>query len=128
MKNILLACLTVLVLIGCDQDSAKVRKQKEIYFSVLSDVSRRVLELEINREMEKQHLATPGKAMIYLLDKNIEYLPQVNSMIDKAAAQSGIQLPLNDPLDQAEDRIKTARMIQAMRQGREAIAEIEASQ
>jgi len=124
MKNILLACICVLVLVGCHQDSEKVRKQKEIYLS-LSDVPRRELELEISRVMEKQHLATPGKAMIYLLDTIIDDLPKLNSMIDKTAADSGIQVPPKDPLEEAEDRNKTARVIQAMRQAREGIAEIE---
>jgi len=63
--------------------------------------------------------------MIYILDQSIAYLPQVNSIVGKAASETGVKLPPNDPLDAAEDQIKVAREIRAMTQAREAIATLE---
>jgi len=102
-----------------------VKRQKDIYFS-LSDVPRREQEREITKTMETQHLPTPGKAMIYLLDQNIAFLPRVDAMVNQAAIQAGVQLPPKDPLDEAEARIKVAREVRSMLQAREAIARIEA--
>jgi hypothetical protein len=124
MRTILLVSFTLLAVLGCHQDSPKVERQKAIYFS-LSDVPRRELEREIARTMETQHLPTPGKAMIYLLDQSIAFLPRVDATVDQAAIQAGIQLPPKDPLNEAETRIKVAQKVQSLLQAREAIARIE---
>jgi hypothetical protein len=125
MRTIFLVFITLFVMLGCNQDSPKVRQQKAIYFS-LSNISQNEQEREITRTMETQHLSTPGKAMIYLLDKNIEFIPKVEAIVKQAANQAGVQLPPNDPLDEADARIKDAREIQSLLQAREEIARIEA--
>ena len=125
MRSMLLAFLTFSVFLGCHHDSPKVERQKAIYYS-LSDVPRGELEREITRTMETQHLPTPGKAMIYLLDQSIAMFPRLDAMVDRAAVQAGIQVPPKDPLDEAEAQIKVARQVQSMLQARAAIARIEA--
>ena len=124
MKNIIFTALALLSLLGCHHDSDKVARQKTIYFS-LSDVPRAELGREITRTMEVQHLSSPGKAMIYILDQSIAARPQLEAIVDKAAIQAGIPLPPKDPLDEAEDRIKVAKEIRTMSQARKAIAKIE---
>ena len=124
MRTNPLVCLTLFVILGCHHDSSKVRRQKAIYFSV-SDVPRAELEQEIARTMESQHLPTPGKAIIYILDQAIVMLPRVDAVVDQAAIQARVQLPPKDPLDEAEDRIKMARKVRSLLQAREAIARIE---
>lgn len=124
MKTMLLLVLTLFIVVGCNSDFPKVTKQKTIYFSV-SEVPRKELEKELTRTMESQHLDTPGKAMIYLLDQSIAYLPQVEAMVNQAASQAGSPLPPQDPLDVAEDKIKSARQVRTLLEAREAIARIE---
>ena len=124
MRAILLASLTAFVVLGCHYDSPKVERQKAIYFSV-SDVPRRELEHGITRTMETQHLPTPGRAMIHILDQSIALLPQVDAMVEQAATKAGVRLPPKDPLDEAEAKIKVARQVRSMLQAREAIARIE---
>jgi PBP1b-binding outer membrane lipoprotein LpoB len=127
MKSFVFILLSAIFLLGCgNQDSPKVQQQKEIYFSVSGGVPRQELEKEITRIIDRQHLATPGQAMIYSLDQTIAFLPQVNSIVEKAASKTGVQLPPEDALDVAEDQIKLAREIRAMTQAREAIAALEA--
>ena len=118
------AGLALLTLLGCHHDSEKVARQKAIYFS-LSDVPRAELEREITRTMETQNLSSPGKAMIYILDKSIAARPQLEAIVDQATIQAGFQLPPKDPLDEAEDKIRVAREIRTMFQAREAIAKLE---
>ncbi len=125
MKAILLAFLTAFAVLGCHHDSPKVERQKALYFSV-SDVPRRELEREITRTMETQHLPTPGRAMIYLLNQSIALLPRVDAMVLEAATRAGTHLPPTDPLDEAEAKIKIAREVRSMLQAREAISRIEA--
>ena len=126
MKSLAFICLSALIILGCgNQDSPKVQRQKEIYFSVSGGVPRQELEKEITRVIDREHLATPGQAMIYLLDQSITYLPKVNSIVEKAASDIGAKLPPEDPLDAIEDQIKLARKIRAMTQARGAIAAIE---
>lgn len=125
MKAILLAFFTAFAVLGCHDDSPKVERQKAIYFSV-SDVPRRELEREIIRTMETQHLPTPGRAMIYLLDQSIAFLPRVDAMVEEAITKAGGHLPPTDPLDEAEAKIKIAREVRSMLQAREAISRIEA--
>src|SRR5437762_12568274 len=124
MRAILFASLAALAVLGCHHDSPKVERQKAIYFSV-SDVPRRELEREITRTMETQHLATPGSAMIYLLDKSIEFLPRVDAMVEQAATKAGVHLPPKDPLDEAEANIKVARDVRSMLQPRTEIHRME---
>ena len=102
-----------------------MQRQKEIYFS-LSDIPKQELEAEIHRTMETQHLSTEGQAMIYLLDKSIAYIPQVNGIVSQAAKQAGVSLPPTDPIVRAEDQIEIARELQALRKAREEIAKLEA--
>jgi hypothetical protein len=125
LKAIMLASLTAFAVLGCHHDSPKVERQKAIYSSV-SDVPHRELEHEIVRAMETQHLPTPGRAMIYLLDQSIAYLPRVDAMVEQAATKAGVRLPPKDPLEEAEAKIKVAREVQSMLAAREAIARIEA--
>jgi hypothetical protein len=125
MKNIIVTALALLSLLGCHQDSDKVARQKAIYFSV-SDVPRVELEREITRNMEIQHLSSPGKAMIYSLDQSIIALPQIEAIVDKAAIQAGIQRPPKNSLDEAEGQIKVAKEIRTLSRARDAIAKIEA--
>ena len=125
MRAILLASLAAIAILGCHHDSSKVERQKAIYFSV-SDVPRRELEREITRTMETQHLPTPGRAMIYLLDQSIALLPRVDAMVEQAATKAGVRLPPTDPSEESEAKIKVAREVRSMLQARQAIARIEA--
>jgi hypothetical protein len=125
MRTVVLIILAVLGMSACNQDSPKVARQKAIYFSV-SDVPRREQERELARTMENHHFATPGLAMIFLLDQSIAFLPHVDAIVGKAATQASVQLPPKDPLDQAEDQIQLAREVRALATARQEIARIEA--
>jgi hypothetical protein len=122
MRSILPASFSMLLVLGCHHDSPKVARQKAIYFSI-TGMARN--DEEIIRTMEREHLPTPGLAMVLILDQCIAQLPQVNAIVAKGAAKAGIVLPPPDPLDQAEERIKTARTIRDMVQARAQIIQLE---
>ena len=125
MRYLILALLALLAFAGCSQDSAKVSRQKEIYFASM-DVPRLELEKEITKTMEKQHLQTLGQAMLYILNQSIASLPLVDGIVSDAIAKTGVTIPPDDPLDAAADRIKLAKQIQALIKARDSIARIEA--
>ena len=125
MKYLILTLLALLALAGCNQDSAKVSRQKEIYFASM-DVPRLELEKEITKTMEKQHLQTQGQAMLYILNQSIASLPLVDGIVSDAIAKAGVTIPPDDSLDAAADRIKLAKQIQALIMARDSIARIEA--
>jgi predicted nucleic acid-binding protein len=122
-KALLISCILV-GFTGCHQESPKLSRQKEIYFS-LSDVPKQELEKEIHRTMVAQHFNTEGKAMIYLINQSISELPKIEATVNQAAAQAGFTLPKSDPLDDAETKIKLARELQTMLRARKEIGKLE---
>ena len=114
----------LLALVGCGEKTpSKVDRQKAIYFAIPE--MPRDGGKEITRIMEARNLATPGQAMIFLLDQNIAGIPRVRSQVRQVAAKVGAELPPPDPLDEAEAQIKEARLVRSMVQARETIARIE---
>ena len=84
-SRILSLCVFPTLILGCHRDLPKVRKQKAVFFAVYGG-DKRMATKEIERVMQKGSMATPGLAMVDILDRSIVGLPKVEGMVNAAFA------------------------------------------